>query len=124
MKQRLEAVNHERPLSLYQEASCGMAAGAIGTIFGCPLSLASSRIQANANLMSVQQSYFRNLLLDLCHTVMDKGVLGMYKGGGPYTAWAIGFYAGMFASYGRSVSYFKDSFGLHKSESQLGKTIC
>lgn len=100
LKQRLEAANHERPLSLYQEALCGMTAGAIGTIF----------------------SYFRNLLLDLCHTVMDKGFLAMYKGGGPYTACAIGFYTGMFASYGRSVTYFKDSFGLSKSESQFGCT--
>lgn len=124
LKQSLEAANNERPLTLYQEASYGMAAGAIGTIFGCPLSLAYSRILANAKLLSVQQSYSRNLLLDLCHTVMDKGVLAMYKGGGPYTAWSIGFHTGMFASYGRSVSNFKDSFGLSKSESQFGKTLC
>ncbi|KAL8119803.1 mitochondrial dicarboxylate/tricarboxylate transporter DTC-like [Apium graveolens] len=119
LKQSLEATNNGRPLNLNEEASCGMAAGAIGAIFGSPLSLASSRIQANAKLMSVQQSYFRNLLLDLCHTVMDKGVLAMYKGGGPYTAWSIGFYGGMFASYGRSVSYFKDTSGLSKSQSQF-----
>ncbi|KAK1365065.1 hypothetical protein POM88_040626 [Heracleum sosnowskyi] len=117
-KQILEAANNGRPLTLYQEASCGMAAGAVGSIFGCPISLACHRIEANANLMSVRHSYLRNLLLDLCRTTKDNGFLAIYRGGAPYTAFAIGYSTGMFASYGPSVSYFKESWGLNSSSSQ------
>lgn len=100
-----------------------MAAGAVGSIFSCPISLACRRIEANANLMSVQRSYLSNVLLDLCRTTMDKGFLAMYRGGAPYTALAIGYSTGMFASYGRSVSYFKESWGLNESSSQHRKYL-
>lgn len=100
-----------------------MAAGAVGSIFGCPISLACRRIEANANLMTVQQSYLRNLLLDLCRTTMDEGFLAMYRGGAPYTALAIGYSTGMFASYGRSVTYFRESWGFNESDSQFRKYL-
>ncbi|KAL6512419.1 hypothetical protein OROHE_020031 [Orobanche hederae] len=99
LKQRLEAANCGRPLNLYQEACCGMAAGATFAFFGSPLYLACRRIDTKGALISVQQSCFRNLMLDLCYTAMDKGVLALWRGGGHYTAWAIGHNTGMLASY-------------------------
>ncbi|KAL6512421.1 hypothetical protein OROHE_020033 [Orobanche hederae] len=123
LKQRLEAANGGRPLNLYQEACCGMAAGATEAFFGSPIYLARRRIETNGTLISVQQSYFRYLMLELCHTAMDKGVVALWRGGGYYAFPIIGYSTGMLASYGRSVRYFEDSCGLSKSKSQLGGAV-
>lgn len=101
-----------------------MTAGAIGAFFGSPIYLASRRIEANANLMAPQQSYSKKLLLDFCHTARDKGVLAIWKGGGYYTAWAMAVNTGMLATYGRSVVYFKESFGLNDYYAQMSKILC
>lgn len=54
------------------------AAGAIRFIFGSPMTLACHRIEANANLMLIAQSYFRDI--NLCRITVDKGVQAMYRG--------------------------------------------
>uniref|UniRef100_A0A5B7BHA4 Mitochondrial dicarboxylate/tricarboxylate transporter DTC n=1 Tax=Davidia involucrata TaxID=16924 RepID=A0A5B7BHA4_DAVIN len=120
LTKKAEAANDGTPMTLYQEACCGLTSGAIGAIIGTPIFLASTRMRADAALPAAQQLHYRNVFHALYHTAANEGVLALWKGAGCYANAAIAFNMGMLASYNRSSNYFKESLGFGEYKTRLG----
>ncbi|KAF7121435.1 hypothetical protein RHSIM_Rhsim13G0232400 [Rhododendron simsii] len=71
---KVEAGNNRMPLTLYQEACCGLSSGAIAASIGVPWLLAHGRVKANGNRISILQELYRKCA--------DEGALAPWKGAG------------------------------------------
>ncbi|KAG5517750.1 hypothetical protein RHGRI_038210 [Rhododendron griersonianum] len=71
---KIEAGNNRMPLTLYQEACCGLSSGAIAASIGVPWLLAHGRVKAGGNRTSILQDLYRKCA--------DEGALAPWKGAG------------------------------------------
>ncbi|KAG8387374.1 hypothetical protein BUALT_Bualt02G0014700 [Buddleja alternifolia] len=113
---KLRATNNGKPLSLYQEACCGLVSGATAATVWQPLKLASLRNDP-------QSFSYRNVFGNLYHIVRNEGALALWKGSGLYMGTLMAANMGMLASYNRSLSYLMEKKRLHKSDAQLSASI-
>ncbi|KAL3654765.1 hypothetical protein CASFOL_000551 [Castilleja foliolosa] len=118
LSNKVRSTNGGRPLSLYQEACCGLTCGGAGAFVFRPFALASSRITAQ------KQNYtYTNLFTNLHSIVRGKGVLALWRGSGLYTSSLMTANVGMFVSYNRSRDYLFESRGLSKWDAILSASI-
>lgn len=114
LSKRLTKGKEGRPLSLTQEACCGLISGAIATFAWKPLGLAFTRVDPH------KFSYI-NWLTALRHMVQNERASPstLWRGSGLHIA---GF-MGMLASYDRSVDYLTQTQGLQKEKAQISASI-
>ncbi|KAM7528645.1 hypothetical protein LguiB_032055 [Lonicera macranthoides] len=119
LTRRVEAANGGRPLTLYQEACCGLTSGAIGAYIGLPF-LAIIHMRTNASKQAAQQLNYRNVFHEVYQTVTANGVSGILKGTSPAMNVIMALNMGMLASYNRSFSYLHQSLGFSEWRAKLG----
>lgn len=103
------------PLTLYQEACCGLSSGAIAASIGVPWLLAHGRVKAGGNRISILQDLYRKCA--------DEGALAPWKGGRHHANYTILINVGMLTPYNRSFNYFRESLGLSEDESTVGNVL-
>ncbi|KAG8387373.1 hypothetical protein BUALT_Bualt02G0014600 [Buddleja alternifolia] len=114
----LKATNNDgMPLSLNQEACCGLISGATAASIYWPLRFASN------SLIDPWNFSYRNLFINLNHKVKNEGALVLWKGSGLYIGTLMAANMGMLVSYNRSLTYLMENTTLSKLEAQLGASI-
>ncbi|KAK4440426.1 hypothetical protein Salat_0377500 [Sesamum alatum] len=116
LTKKLKSTNDGRPLSLYQEACCGLTAGAIAAFTWQPFSLASSRIPPH-------NFSYRTLFCTLHETVKQGGFWALWKCSGFGRGKLMVGSMGMLTSYHRSFNYLVESRGLSEGDAQLSASI-
>ncbi|CAA0841580.1 Mitochondrial dicarboxylate/tricarboxylate transporter DTC [Striga hermonthica] len=115
-RNKLGITNHGRPLSLYQEACCGLASGSIAALFVQPLHLASKQIPAESYTLT-------NLFAKFHHIVTHEGPLTFWRGSALSVISLTTANMGMLTSYKRSRDYLLESRGLSKWKAELSASI-
>lgn len=103
------------PLTLYQEACCGLSSGAIAACSSVPMLLAQSRVKAGGNRVRILQDLYRKCA--------DEGGLALWKGGRHHANAVILMTAGMLTPYKPCFNYFRESHGLSKDRSTVGNVL-
>ncbi|XP_058200495.1 mitochondrial dicarboxylate/tricarboxylate transporter DTC-like isoform X2 [Rhododendron vialii] len=109
---KVEAGNNRMPLTLYQEACCGLSSGAIAASIGVPWLLAHGRVRAGGNRISILQDLYRKCA--------DEGALAPWKGGRHHANYTILINVGMLTPYNRCFNCFRESLGLSEDGSTVG----
>lgn len=108
-------MNDGRPLSLYQEAGCGLSSGATAALVWQPFKLASTRIPAKS-------FNYETLFRTVDHVAKHEGIFALWRGSGLYISTQTAANMGMLASYNRSLNYLVDSKGFSKWTAVISKT--
>ncbi|MCD9644946.1 hypothetical protein HAX54_033492 [Datura stramonium] len=121
LTRKVEALNKGSPLTLYQEAGCGLASGAIQACICHPLvGPAGAGISHAA---TDKYYYFRHIFSTITQVVRNEGVLALWKGTSPAIPAAIASNTGMLISYDRCRIYLKETYGLREGDACLGAGI-
>lgn len=109
--------NDGSPLSLYQEAGCGLISAATAAFLRQPFQVALNRVQ-------IQNLTYTNWFTSL-HQILknERRPSILWRGSGVAMAIETAAYAGMLASHDRSFDYLLHTHGLSKWNAQLSKFI-
>lgn len=107
-------------LALYQEAACGLTAGAAEAYFSFPFVYACLPSVDPTNLSLAQRAKYRNIFHALYSMTANKKISALWTNAGPYLKTRMGTNAGMLTSYNPSLCYLRDSCGLSETRAQLG----
>lgn len=121
LRNKAIATNDGMALTLYQEAACGLTAGAAEAYFSCPFVYACLPSVDPTNLSLAQRAKYSNILHALYSMTANKKVSALWTNAGPYLKTRMGTNAGMLTSYNPSHRYLRDSCGLSETRAQLGK---
>ncbi|KAL6203842.1 hypothetical protein ACLB2K_027541 [Fragaria x ananassa] len=120
LRNKAIASNDGMALTLYQEAACGLIAGAAEAYFSFPFVSACLPQVDPTTLAVVQRAKYRNLC-DALYSMSANGKLPeLWRNAGPYVKTRMGTNVGMLASYNPSLRYLRDSCGLSETRAQLG----
>ncbi|CAI9107971.1 OLC1v1007470C1 [Oldenlandia corymbosa var. corymbosa] len=124
LTEKVKAANHGIPLSLYQEACCGLISGGFASFISYPLAVADASILVGNSLQSVKPNLnLRSVLFNQYLMVKNEGMLALWKGSYRCVTRCMFFNMGLLPSYHRSYSYFRESVGLDKTQAILGAGI-
>ncbi|XP_060197363.1 mitochondrial dicarboxylate/tricarboxylate transporter DTC-like [Lycium barbarum] len=120
LTRKVEALNGGSPLTLYQEAGCGLASGAIRACIWHPLfgPVGAGIAQAATD----KYYYFRHIFNTITQVVRNEGVLALWKGVRLHAP-VIASHTGMLVSYDRCRIYLKETYGLREEDARLGAGI-
>ncbi|KAA8549675.1 hypothetical protein F0562_001307 [Nyssa sinensis] len=118
LTKKAEAAGDGMLLTLYQEACCGLASGAILACIGIPINSALACLRADVTVPVAQP--LRSVFRIIYQKVSNEGVLALWKGGGCYANALMAYNMGMLASYNRSSNYFKESLDFGEDRARLG----
>ncbi|KAL8529043.1 hypothetical protein ACS0TY_006491 [Phlomoides rotata] len=109
---KLRNANNGMPLTLYQEAWCGLTSGAAAVFVWQPFLMARNRA-------GIQSLTYSNWFSTLSHIVRNEGVLTLWRGSGMYMGTQAVAHMGMLASYKPSRDYLIESRGLSDQTAQI-----
>ncbi|KAF5727189.1 hypothetical protein HS088_TW22G00877 [Tripterygium wilfordii] len=120
LTRKATAHNKGIPLSMYQEACCGILAGVAEACIASPLRYAALCVQADRNKPTAQRLNYRNAFDAAYRISVNQGISALWRGGLPYAKTVVAFDMGMLASYNRSFNYFWASRGYNETIATLG----
>lgn len=107
LTKKVEAANHGIPLTLYQEACCGLISGGIASCISYPLCVTLASIQVDSSQRVEPKFSLR--LAPLYLKARNEGLLALWKGSGRYTTRHMFLSMGLLTSYMGVLSYFTES---------------
>ncbi|PRQ35776.1 putative mitochondrial carrier domain-containing protein [Rosa chinensis] len=120
LRNKAIATNDGMALTLYQEAACGLIAGAAEAYFSFPFVSACLPQVDPTTLSVVQRAKYRNIFDAFYSMSANRKISALWTNAGPYVKTRMGTNVGMLASYNPSLCYLRDSCGLSETRAQLG----
>ena len=118
-----------KPPDFLTKAGIGMAAGAVGALFGTPAEVSLIRMTSDGRLPPAERRGYKNVFDALIRITREEGVLTLWRGCVPTIGRAMVVNAAQLASYSQakqillSTAYFNDNIMCHFAASMISGLI-
>ncbi|XP_009761656.1 mitochondrial dicarboxylate/tricarboxylate transporter DTC-like [Nicotiana sylvestris] len=119
---KVEALNKGSPLTIYQEAACGLISATFRAYICYPL--IEGHVAAGiAQAVTLKHNRFGHIFSTITRVVRNEGPLALWKGASRVNPVSLASCTGMLVSYDRTRIYLKERYGLRENAARLGAGI-
>ncbi|XP_019233439.1 PREDICTED: mitochondrial dicarboxylate/tricarboxylate transporter DTC-like [Nicotiana attenuata] len=122
LTRKVEALNKGSPLTIYQEAACGLISGTFRAYICYPL-IEGHVAAAIAQAVNLKYNRFGHIFSTITQVVRNEGLLALWKGASRVNLVSLASCTGMLVSYDRTRIYLKERYGLRENAARLGAGI-
>ncbi|GKV21805.1 hypothetical protein SLEP1_g31752 [Rubroshorea leprosula] len=108
------------PLTLYQDACCGLLAGSIGAYICAPLTAARISIYADSKRPAAKRVNYRSLFDAMYRIGASEGLPALWKRSAASVKGMAAYHASMLPTYNLSKEFCRVDFAFDESKAQLG----